>query len=55
MSKHEDYLLGRIAQLEGLVNNHGGDKGALPGWRAMLTEARLTLKKLREITKGKAG
>lgn len=53
LAEIEDYLLGRIAALEHLVNTYSeGDKDALPGWRAMLAETRLTLRKVREIVKG---
>jgi hypothetical protein len=46
----EDYLLGRIAALEEMVRTLvGRDKTQLPGWRAMITEDKLTLKKVREI------
>lgn len=52
----EDYLVERIAALDGIVSDHaGGDKASLQGWRAMLTEAKVTLRKVREIRKGKAG
>lgn len=48
----EDYLLGRIAALDELVRTYGGnDKSQLPGWRAMIVEDKLTLKKVREIVK----
>jgi hypothetical protein len=52
ISAIEDYLLGRIAALEELIRTHAGnDKDALRGWRAMLAEDKLTLKKVREIVK----
>lgn len=52
----EDYLLGRIAALEQLVNRYGeGDKDKLPTWRAALLETRLTLKKVRAIVSADAG
>jgi len=50
----EDYLLGRIAALDDLVREYGeGDLRKLQMTRAALMETRLTLKKMREITKGK--
>lgn len=52
----EEYLVERIAELDGIVYDYaGGDTAKLQGWRAMLAEDKITLKTVREIVKGKAG
>jgi hypothetical protein len=50
----EDYMLGHIARLEAIIRDYAaGDRTKLQLTRAALAEARRTLKKYRELAKGR--
>jgi head-tail adaptor len=49
LTEVEAYLIGRIARLEALIRNYSDKEEKLAGTRSALAEARLLLKKVREI------
>lgn len=53
LAEIEDYLLGRIAALDALIQRYADDTHKLPGIRSQLAEAKTTLREVKAIVGGK--